>query len=149
MVAPEVSRIGCRLIDIGLRWLELSFQLNQKNAVSDEQDYVWSPRLPNAISLANTVSNDFYLRECRRLKILPHPARMPPGLAAFFIDFLTEPGDLVCDVFAGSNTTGFAAQLLGRKWVSFEKDKQFLRQCQIRLRHPVLKEQSRKRASAK
>jgi site-specific DNA-methyltransferase (cytosine-N4-specific) len=73
---------------------------------------------------------------------------MPPGLAAFFIDFLTEPGDLVCDVFSGSNTTGFAAELLGRKWVSLEQNRQFLEESRIRLRHPVLKEQARRRAHA-
>ena len=45
---------------------------------------------------------------------------MPPELAEFFIKFLTEPGDVVMDPFAGSNTTGSTAEKLGRKWLSFE-----------------------------
>ncbi len=50
----------------------------------------------------------------------PHPARMPSGLAEFFINFLTDPGDLVLDPFAGSNTTGSVAERLGRRWLSIE-----------------------------
>ena len=48
---------------------------------------------------------------------------MPIGLAEFFIKFLTKPGDLVLDPFAGSNTTGAAAEALGRKWISIELNK--------------------------
>ena len=49
-------------------------------------------RLPNALSLSNTGSNDFFQRVCRERGVTPHPARMPVGLAAFFIEFLTERG---------------------------------------------------------
>ena len=37
---------------------------------------------------------------------------MPPGLAEFFIKFLTKPNMLVVDPFGGSNTTGAAAKSL-------------------------------------
>jgi len=74
----------------------------------------------SVLSFANTSSADRYLRYCREHKLRPHPARMPPGLAEFFVRLLTEPGDLVLDPFAGSNTTGAAAERLGRRWISFE-----------------------------
>jgi len=64
------------------------------------------PRLPNAFRFPNTHSNDFFMRRCRELGLSPHPARMPAGLASFFVKFLSDPGDLVLDPFAGSNTTG-------------------------------------------
>jgi DNA modification methylase len=35
---------------------------------------------------------------------------MPTEIAEFFIRFLTDPGDLVFDPFAGSNTTGAVAE---------------------------------------
>jgi DNA modification methylase len=89
-------------------------------------------RLPNAFSLANTASNDFFLRTCRARKLTPHPARMPSGLASFFIQFLTSPGDLVLDPFAGSNTTGFSAECLGRRWIAVEVRKEYVRQSRIR-----------------
>jgi site-specific DNA-methyltransferase (cytosine-N4-specific) len=96
-------------------------------------------RLPNVFSLSNTSSNDFFLRECRERNIAPHPARMPAGLAAFFIKLLTSPGDLVLDPFAGSNTTGYAAECLGRRWMSIDIHQDYARQSKIRFRDPKLK----------
>lgn len=95
-------------------------------------------RLPNAFSISNTGSNDFFHRTCRERNIIPHPARMPAGLAAFFIQFLTEPNDLVLDPFAGSNTTGFIAEKLNRRWLSIEAKKEYAQQSIIRFEDPVL-----------
>lgn len=75
---------------------------------------------PNVLVLANTTSNDAYSVAVRNQGLTKHPARMPEQLATFFIRFLTQPGELVLDPFAGSNTTGFAAESLGRKWCSIE-----------------------------
>lgn len=41
-------------------------------------------------------------------------------------EFLTEPGDTVLDIFAGSNTTGAAAEHSGRHWIAFEKERGYL-----------------------
>jgi hypothetical protein len=79
---------------------------------------------PNLLAISNTSSNAHYQRECLAHGIKPHPARFPVGLPAFFIEFLTEPGDLVCDPFAGSNVTGEAAEALGRRWVSCDLDQE-------------------------
>lgn len=81
---------------------------------------------PNLLSLANTDSNSPYMRECRRRGIKTHPARFPPALPEFFIEFLTEPGDTVLDIFAGSNTTGSVAERLGRRWIAFELEQKYL-----------------------
>jgi len=75
---------------------------------------------PNLLILANTDSNSTYLRQCREHGMKPHPARFPHGLPEFFIKFLTEPGDLVIDPFAGSNITGEVAERLQRRWLAFE-----------------------------
>ena len=45
---------------------------------------------------------------------------MPSELVEFFIKLTTDPGDLIVDPFAGSNTTGAGAEHLGRRWLSFE-----------------------------
>jgi hypothetical protein len=95
-------------------------------------------RLPNAMRIANTSSSDFFLNECRERGIKPHPARMPPQLAAFFIEFLTDPGDLVLDPFAGSNTTGYVAQLLYRHWISIDLEPEYAEQSRIRFSDPLL-----------
>jgi site-specific DNA-methyltransferase (cytosine-N4-specific) len=97
-------------------------------------------RLPkNVLRFANTSSNDYFSNECRRREIQPHPARMPLGLASFFVEFLTDPGDIVLDPFAGTNTTGYCAEKLGRGWVAIEIDPKYGKQSVIRLRDPLLK----------
>lgn len=100
-----------------------------------------SVRLPNAFSISNSQSNDFFMRRCRQRRVIPHPPRMPAGLASFFIEFLTDPGDLVLDPFAGSNTTGFVAELLGRSWVSIEIMGKYALQSLIRFEDPILEKQ--------
>jgi DNA modification methylase len=81
----------------------------------------------NVLTFSNTSSNDGYQEYCRRKGLKLHPARMQIGVAAFFIKFLTQEGDTVFDPFAGSNTTGAAAENLRRKWVSVEAEKSYIR----------------------
>ncbi len=75
---------------------------------------------PNLLQISNSESNGSYLRGCKTVGVKGHPARFPAKLPEFFIRFLTEPGDLVLDIFAGSNTTGHVAESEGRKWLAFE-----------------------------
>lgn len=102
---------------------EKGFLMNHGGAISpsvidvDES----SQRLPESLmKFAGTSWDKGYRDYCKRHNLEMHPARMPVQLAAFFIQFLTEPGDLVLDPFAGSNTTGFASEILGRRWISVE-----------------------------
>lgn len=76
----------------------------------------------NLLSIPNTESNSRYLRYCKAVGVAGHPARFPAKLPEFFIKFLTKPGDLVVDIFAGSNTTGDAAERLGRRWIACDLD---------------------------
>ncbi len=80
----------------------------------------------NLLSIPNTDSNSCYLRICAALDIERHPARFPLELPAFFIKMLTDEQDVVLDIFGGSNTTGFAAQALNRKWLTFELKEEYL-----------------------
>ncbi|HEX4961344.1 MAG TPA: site-specific DNA-methyltransferase [Thermoanaerobaculia bacterium] len=79
----------------------------------------------NLLQIPNTESNSSYLRLAKALDLKIHPARFPKALPDFFIRFLTEPGDLVLDIFAGSNTTGEAAEENERRWMSFEIDRDY------------------------
>ncbi|MFG3656850.1 DNA-methyltransferase [Streptomyces sp. NPDC047706] len=78
--------------------------------------------IPNLLELPNSQSNDAYLRTLKAMERPGHPARFPIKLPTFFIKMLTDPGDVVVDFFGGSNTTGRAAEDLGRSWLSFELD---------------------------
>lgn len=91
----------------------------------------------NLITLANTQASSDYLAYCRQHAIRPHPARMPSGLAEFFIKFLTKPNMLVLDPFAGSNTTGAAAEKLGRRWLAIEPNENYLMGSRGRFPHLI------------
>lgn len=87
---------------------------------------------PNFLDYSNTRSQTRYLRLCRKNGIQPHPARFPIELPLFFIKFLTDKGDLVVDPFAGSNTTGEAAETLQRNWLSIEINSEYVKGSKLR-----------------
>lgn len=80
----------------------------------------------NLLQIPNTESNGTYLSACKALDLKQHPARFPAKLPEFFIRFLTDPGDLVLDIFAGSNTTGQVAESEARRWLAFEERMEYL-----------------------
>lgn len=80
----------------------------------------------NLLIFPNTESNGRYLSGCKEIGESGHPARFPRKLPEFFIRFLTDPGDLVLDIFAGSNTTGEVAEREGRRWIAFEERRDYL-----------------------
>lgn len=86
----------------------------------------------NLLTFPNSESNSSYLAACKTLKINAHPARFPSKLPEFFIKFLTEEGDVVLDIFAGSNTTGEVAEKLGRQWLAFELDENYAKNSLLR-----------------
>lgn len=94
----------------------------------------------NLIEAANTASNTHYLRACRELDIDSHPARFPRALPEFFIKLLTEnppyedeeDRPVVLDIFGGSNQTGRVAANLGRHWMSFERQEQYVQTSKFR-----------------
>jgi site-specific DNA-methyltransferase (cytosine-N4-specific) len=79
----------------------------------------------NLLQIPNTEATSAYLRACKALGRDAHPARYPAALPEFFIQFLTEPGDLVLDIFSGSNTTGRVCEDLSRRWLSIEERRDY------------------------
>lgn len=86
----------------------------------------------NLIECGNNESNSRYIKESKEQGRKVHPARYPAELPRFFIQFLTEPRDLVLDPFAGSNTTGAVAEQLNRRWIAIEKDKAYATDSELR-----------------
>jgi DNA modification methylase len=80
----------------------------------------------NLLQIPNSESNGSYLAGCKALGVKAHPARFPAKLPQFFIQLLTDKNDLVLDIFAGSNTTGMAAETEGRRWLAFEQSREYL-----------------------
>lgn len=87
---------------------------------------------PNLLELANTDSNGAYQQRCRQAGVKVHPARFPPAFPEFFLKFLTDEGDLVFDPFAGSNTTGYVAERMKRRWIASELSEEYLKGSKFR-----------------
>lgn len=86
----------------------------------------------NLIQCGNNESNSSYIKNSKQLGKKVHPARFPAELPRFFIEFLTNPGDSVLDPFAGSNTTGYVAECLRRKWVGVEIRNDYAEESKLR-----------------
>ena len=70
-------------------------------------------------------------------KIIPsatqHPTEKPWQLAAAFIGWHTQPGEVVLDPFMGSGAFGEAAIRLGRSFIGMEIDQEWFRMAQERI----------------
>ena len=87
---------------------------------------------PNLLCISNTGNDKAYLDACKSQSRKPHPARFAPDMPRFFIEMLTEPGDLVVDPFAGSNITGQVAESLDRRWVAVDRDRDYVEGSSVR-----------------
>lgn len=56
-----------------------------------------------------------------------HPTQKPLGLLSRIILASTEVGAWILDPFAGSSTTGIAANLLGRRFLGIEREEEFVK----------------------
>lgn len=63
----------------------------------------------------------------------PHPYQKPEKLVERVIRASSNPGDLVLDPFAGSGTTAVVARRLGRRYLGFEIDPDWVRLALKRL----------------
>lgn len=102
----------------------------------------------NLLQIANTDSGGQYLSRCKLVDVKRHPARFPAKLPEFFIRFLTDPGDLVVDIFAGSNTTGQVAEAEGRRWMAFEQEIEYIASSVFRFLPDADENELRERHSA-
>jgi DNA modification methylase len=50
----------------------------------------------------------------------------PAGLPEFFVKMLTDEGDLVVDLFAGSNVTGKICERFKRRWIAVDIVEEYL-----------------------
>lgn len=80
----------------------------------------------NLLQISNSEASSKYLKICKEIGIQAHPARFPAKLPEFFIRMLTNPNDLVIDIFAGSNTTGYVCEQEQRRWLAFEQMPEYL-----------------------
>lgn len=94
---------------------------------------VFEEELPtDFMKFGNNSANDSYALGCKSNGFKMHPARFPEALPEFFIKLLTEESDVILDPFAGSNTTGYVAEKLLRKWISIDNNESYLEGSKFR-----------------
>lgn len=62
-----------------------------------------------------------------------HPAQKPVSVFRWLINAVTNPGEIVCDPFSGSGTSGIAAVQLGRKYHGIEIGVEYLKAARERI----------------
>lgn len=130
-VLQAYSRDMERLIKRGIKQTKRPSGHNIKPSFSTDR----GGAIPgNIITCGNNESNSAYIKQSKKLGQKVHPARFPAELPRFFIEFLTDPGDVVLDPFAGSNTTGAVAEQLGRKWIAIEENRTYAKDSELRFR---------------
>lgn len=103
----------------------------------------------NLLVIPNTESSGCYDSFCKLVGIERHPARFPAGLPQHFVRMLTEPDDIVLDIFSGSNVTGQVAEAEGRRWLAFERSREYVAGSAFRFLGKETNQQSVKEIFAK
>ena len=62
-----------------------------------------------------------------------HPAQKPLSVMKWLVNATTQKGELVCDPFAGSGTTGIASVQLGRRFHGIETDPEYIKLAKRRI----------------
>jgi site-specific DNA-methyltransferase (cytosine-N4-specific) len=128
-VLQAYSKDMLRLIDRGVKATVRPSGHNIKESFAQDR----GGSIPgNLISCGNNESNSNYLALLKQEGRKIHPARFPAELPRFFINFLTDPDDLVLDPFAGSNTTGAVAESMERRWISIEMSREYVDDSRLR-----------------
>lgn len=62
-----------------------------------------------------------------------HPTQKPLKMFEYLIEASSDVGDTVLDTCMGSGTTAVACEKLGRKWIGFETEKEYIEMTNNRL----------------
>lgn len=78
-----------------------------------------------------------FSQEGNKTKNFNHPTQKPEKLTASLIEICSRPDDLVVVPFAGSGTECAMAAKLGRKFIGFEIDEQYIEPASERIKNAV------------
>ncbi len=124
--ADKVSSIVYKLIKEG-NDLETAFSIAKQEAarmLADRKrnDDVIQCVIPNTITYSGGLGKD---------KI--HPTQKPVELLEYFVELLSNEGDLVLDTFAGSGSTGIACNNRNRQCILIERDVNMYSKMKLRV----------------
>lgn len=117
--ADKVSSIVYKMIkdNLGAKSIDQIFEDAKREATKMLKERKRTPEgliqcvIPNTITYSGGLGKDKF-----------HPTQKPTEVLEYFIELLSNRGDVVLDTFAGSGSTGVAAYNTGRKCVLIERD---------------------------
>ena len=83
-------------------------------------------------------SNVFSFPTAAAVRDKKHPAAFHIALPSWFINALTDEGEVVADGFAGSGTTCLAAKMLNRKFIGIELNPEYQKVAEERVKQVAL-----------
>lgn len=117
--ADKVSSIVYKMIkdNLGAKSIDQIFEDAKQEATKMLKERKRTPEgliqcvIPNTITYSGGLGKSKF-----------HPTQKPTEVLEYFIELLSNRGDVVLDTFAGSGSTGIAAYNTGRKCVLIERD---------------------------
>jgi len=160
----NIFRVGATLQDLGfwilndIIWRKSNPMPNFKGTrfTNAHETLIWAAKSRgarrytfnyDAMKMANDelqMRSDWTLPLCtgeERLKdehgVKAHPTQKPEALLHRLILASTKPGDIILDPFFGTGTTGAAAKRLGRRFIGLEREPQYAKLAQDRIRKVI------------
>lgn len=102
---------------------------SEKDRNCEELEAKFSPTMNDGIGVKE------HNPETATKKHNTHPTTKSIKLMSYLITLGSNKGDVILDPFAGSGTTGIAAEALGRKWIMIEREKEYCEIIEKRIRN--------------
>lgn len=139
-VANKLTQLGFKILNV-ITWAKTNPppNISCRYFTYSTEFVIWARKLPKVphyynYALMKQLNGDKQMTDVWRLPAIArweksqgkHPTQKPLALLARIILASTQPGAWILDPFAGSSTTGIAANLLGRRFLGIEREKEFL-----------------------
>lgn len=138
-VANALTRLGFKILNV-ITWAKTNPppNISCRYFTYSSEFIIWarkSDKVPHYYNydLMKHINDDKQMTDVWRLPAIApwekscgkHPTQKPLCVLSRIIMASTKPGDWILDPFAGSSTTGIAANLLGRRFLGIEREKEF------------------------
>jgi DNA modification methylase len=104
---------------------------NKTNSDGQQDNEYIFREMPDKVRPENVVR--FSTAAASRDNTIKHPAPYHKDLPLYYINLLTDEGDIVLDPFSGIATTGIACKELGRNYIGYELNKTYAEFSEKRL----------------
>lgn len=139
-VANQLSDLGFKVLNV-ITWVKTNPppNISCRYFTYSTEFVIWARKCEKTphyynYDLMKMINDDKQMTDVWRLPAIArweksqgkHPTQKPLSLLCRMILASTKPGSWILDPFAGSSTTGIAANLLGRKFLGVDRELEFL-----------------------